>query len=115
MLILNLLGVFLLVFRSLDSICYCAIRFGLFFSVGYPVHYNPPIYCFVSCIFSGSGVDSRGGQLQIAGVVVGNWGPNTNQQQQQNTRGPQSYGAGRSNSNNNMQAPPHVMNVGPRR
>ena len=57
-------------------------------------------------VFPGrSPVDSRGGQLQIAGVVVGNWGANT-----------QSHGNQRGNrvSGPNNQ-PPQVMSVGPRR
>ena len=47
-----------------------------------------------------SPVDSRGGQLQIAGVVVGNWGPNVQSQQ--------------TKSQGNV-APPHVTAVGSRR
>ena len=50
-----------------------------------------------------SPVDSRGGQLQIAGVVVGSWGANT---QAQNTR-PGGRGT--------HVAPPHVTSVGPRK
>ena len=52
-------------------------------------------------------MDSRGGQLQIAGVVVGNWGPNVQAHQ---TRPGHRGGSG----SNNV-APPHVTAVGPRR
>jgi hypothetical protein len=52
-----------------------------------------------------SPVDGRGGQLQIAGVVVGSWGGNS----QGRGNNPNRPGRGASNS-----APPHVMSVGPR-
>ena len=35
------------------------------------------LYFAVICVVGKSPVDSRGGQLQIAGVVVGQWGANT--------------------------------------
>ena len=49
-----------------------------------------------------SPVDARGGQLQIAGVVVGQWGANT-----------QSRGGGRGLQMNPQRANPRVMSVGP--
>jgi len=62
-------------------------------------------YVDVYCFSGRSPVDSRGGQLQIAGVVVGSWGGNT---QSHNQR------AGRMAGGPNSQ-PPQVMSVGPRR
>ena len=65
--------------------------------------------CTALFVGHGSGqVDSRGGQLQIAGVVVGNWGPNI-QAQHQKQRG-RGGGGGRGDS-----LPPQVTSVGPRR
>ena len=49
-----------------------------------------------------SPVDSRGGQLQIAGVVVGNWGANT-------------HGGGNRWGRQSHIGPPQVTSVGPRR
>ncbi len=68
-----------------------------------------PIPGRVSCRwgFCGSGhspVDSRGGQLQIAGVVVGNWGANTH-----------GGGGHRGGGRQSNVGPPQVTSVGPRR
>lgn len=54
-------------------------------------------------------IDSRGGQLQIAGVVVGSWGANTHVQQQ--------TGGGRGRGTHVAPPlPPQVLSVGmPRR
>ena len=53
-----------------------------------------------------SPVDGRGGQLEIAGVVVGSWGANTHSHSGQ--RGSRRGGQG-------DMVPPHVTSVGPRR
>ena len=47
-------------------------------------------------------MDGRGGQLQIAGVVVGNWGANT-------------HGGGNRGGRKSNIGPPQVTSVGPRR
>ena len=49
-----------------------------------------------------SPMDGRGGQLQIAGVVVGNWGANT-------------HGGGNRGGRQSNIGPPQVTSVGPRR
>lgn len=49
-------------------------------------------------------VDARGGQLEIAGVVVGSWGANTTAQQRH-------YGG----RNQHGSPPPCIMSVGPHR
>ena len=49
-------------------------------------------------------VDTRGGQLQIAGVVVGNWGPNM----QSSSGRPGGRGT-------HVAPPPQVTSVGPKR
>ena len=56
-------------------------------------------------LFTGnSSMDARGGQLQIAGIVVGNWGG-------ANTQGNHRPGG----RGTHVAPPPHVMSVGPRR
>ena len=61
------------------------------------------ILMWFSVVFSGhSPVDGRGGQLQIAGVVVGNWGANT-------------HGGGNRGGRQSNIGPPQVTSVGPRR
>ncbi len=55
-------------------------------------------------------MDTRGGQLQVAGVVVGSWGANT-----QSHRAPPSRPSNRGRPNGGLSsAPPHIMSVGPR-
>lgn len=58
----------------------------------------------VSFLLGMTPVDTRGGQLQIAGVVVGSWGANTKAQQRH-------YGS----RNQHESPPPCIMSVGPYR
>ena len=62
------------------------------------------VFWYMSLGHGAGQVDSRGGQLQIAGVVVGNWGPNIQAQHQKQR------GRGRGDP-----PPPQVTSVGPRR
>lgn len=59
--------------------------------------------CIVGSGHGGPPVDGRGGQLQIAGVVVGQWGANTQAQQRPMGRG------------THMSQGPQVTSVGPKR
>ena len=63
---------------------------------------------YLSIITAPSNVDGRGGQLEIAGVVVGNWGANME-------GGHRGRRAGRARGNNFMAPPPIVASVGPNR
>ena len=71
----------------------------------------------IVCAGHGAGpVDARGGQLQIAGVVISNWGPNMHAQQQKRGGGGGGGGAaGGCGGGRGDAPPPQVTSVGPRR
>jgi len=63
------------------------------------------LYIIIDFGLKGSAPTEQGGQLQIAGVVVGSWGPN----RQQNVR------PGGSPMRPPLLPPPRIASVGPRR